>query len=68
MHRDWSVQQTTRSTRVSMLYTSEQFANKEVMENHESVAQGVTDRQTRTSSSRSSTDEHLREVSRLNVG
>ena len=29
-----------------MLYTSEQFANKELTENHESVAQGVTDRQT----------------------
>ena len=61
-----------------MLYTSEQFANKQFMESHDDGAQGVTDRQTdgrtdrqtdktRTSSSRSCTDddEYLREASRL---
>ena len=29
-----------------MLYTREQFATKELMEHHENVAQGVTERQT----------------------
>ena len=54
-----------------MLYTSEQFATKQLMEHHENVAPGVTDgqlsRQTRTSSSRNSTDddEYLREASAL---
>ena len=52
-----------------MLYTSEQFANRQFMESHDGVALGATSRQTetRTSSSRSSTDndEYLREASRL---
>ena len=43
-----------------MLYTSEQFATKQFMESHENVAQGVMDKQ-----DRSSTDEYLREASRL---
>ena len=44
----------------SVPYTSEQFATKQFMERHENVTQGVMDKQ-----NRSSTDEYLREASRL---
>ena len=45
-------------------YTSEQFATKQVMERHENVTQGVTNKQERQAA-RSSTDGYLREASRL---
>ena len=49
MREGWSVQQTTRSTCVSMMHTSEHFAS-------ENVVHG--DGQTRTTRSPSSFDEH----------
>ena len=41
-----------------MLHTSEQLANEQLMELHENVTQGVTDRQERHPA-RSSNDEYL---------
>ena len=52
-----------------MLHTSEQFANKQFKERHESVAQAATSRQTdrreRQAARISTDDEYLREASRL---
>ena len=60
----WSVHQNHAQHVRSVPYTSEQFAAKQFMERLENVTQGVTDKQERQAA-RSSTDEYLREASRL---